>query len=189
MFLSFLLIFSLEIAAVVWAILERISGHESIPTLEMIDPRYFKLFIASSFRHFPNLSLESISVVCLTSTPASSFSLLFTIMSPGKRRLVKSRFLMPELPSWSFSASITNLFRKRLTLVSESRYPCRTPMVVLNKSPVLPLNSTAFCILSDMFLITRLMLQLILYFRIVKDLCHTVSKIFLNYMKAWYKFC
>ena len=44
MFLSLLLIFSLERAVVVWAILGRISGFD--PTLEMMDPRY--LFKTSS---------------------------------------------------------------------------------------------------------------------------------------------
>ena len=40
MFLSLHMIFSLERAAVVWAILERISGFD--PSLEMIAPRYLK---------------------------------------------------------------------------------------------------------------------------------------------------
>ena len=40
MFLSLHMIFSLERAVVVWAILERISGFD--PSLEMIAPRYLK---------------------------------------------------------------------------------------------------------------------------------------------------
>ena len=40
MFLSLHIILSLERAAVVWAILERISGFD--PSLEMIAPRYLK---------------------------------------------------------------------------------------------------------------------------------------------------
>ena len=40
MFLSLHMIFSLERAAVVWAILERIPGFD--PSLEMIAPRYLK---------------------------------------------------------------------------------------------------------------------------------------------------
>ena len=55
MFLSLNMIFSLERAAVVWAILERISGFD--PPLEMIAPRYLKFSI---FYH----SLLSL-VVCL----------------------------------------------------------------------------------------------------------------------------
>ena len=51
MFLSLHMIFSLERAAVVGAILERISGFD--PSLEMIAPRYLKF-----------LSLEAIWVVC-----------------------------------------------------------------------------------------------------------------------------
>ena len=41
------MIFSLERAAVVWAILERLLGFD--PSLEMIAPRYFKFSISSSF--------------------------------------------------------------------------------------------------------------------------------------------
>ena len=47
MFLSLHMIFSLESAAVVWAILERISGFD--PLLEMIAPRYLKLSTSSSW--------------------------------------------------------------------------------------------------------------------------------------------
>ena len=42
MFLSLHMILSLERAAVVWAILEKISGFD--PSLEMIAPRYLKFF-------------------------------------------------------------------------------------------------------------------------------------------------
>ena len=47
MLLSLHMIFSLERAAVVWAILERISGFD--PSLEMIDPRYLEFSTSSSF--------------------------------------------------------------------------------------------------------------------------------------------
>ena len=46
MFLSLHMTFSLERAAVVWAILERISGFD--PSLEMIAPRYLKFSTSSS---------------------------------------------------------------------------------------------------------------------------------------------
>ena len=46
MFLSLHMILSLERAAVVWAILERISGFD--PLLEMIAPRYWKFSTSSS---------------------------------------------------------------------------------------------------------------------------------------------
>ena len=55
------MIFSLERAAVVWAILERISHFD--PSLEMIDPRYLKFSTASSLFYL-DLSLEAIWVVC-----------------------------------------------------------------------------------------------------------------------------
>ena len=43
------------------------------------------------------------------------------------------------------------LSRKMLKRVGESRHPCRTPSVVLNHSPVLPLNRTALWALSYRF--------------------------------------
>ena len=54
------MIFSLERAAVVWAILERISGFD--PSLEMIAPRYLKFSTPLTF--YLDLSLEAIWVVC-----------------------------------------------------------------------------------------------------------------------------
>ena len=62
MFLSLHMIFSLERAAVVWAILERILGFD--PSLEMITPRCLK-FSTSSSLFYLDLSLEAIRVVCL----------------------------------------------------------------------------------------------------------------------------
>ena len=47
MFLSLHIIFSLEKAAVVWDILERISGFDL--SLEIIAPRYLKFSTSSSF--------------------------------------------------------------------------------------------------------------------------------------------
>ena len=55
MFLSLHMIFSLERAAVVWAILERISGFD--PPLEMIAPRYLKFSTSSTFLPFILISL------------------------------------------------------------------------------------------------------------------------------------
>ena len=64
MFLSLHMIFSLERASVVWAILERISDFD--PSLEMIAPRYLKLSTSSSLWPFILISwsLEAIRVVC-----------------------------------------------------------------------------------------------------------------------------
>ena len=155
MFLSRHMIFSLERAAVVWAILERISGFD--PSLEMIAPRYLKFSPLSSLWPFILISLWKpfglfvitfvlsgpISILYLVvvlsrrsiRTPASSSSSAFTTMSSAKRKLVLSR-----PPSWSAKASHMILSRKMLKRVGESRNPCRTPTVVLNHSPVLPLN-------------------------------------------------
>ena len=63
MFLSLHMIFSLERAAVVCAILERISDFD--PSLKMIAPRYLKFSTSSSLLTFYlDLSLEAIWVVC-----------------------------------------------------------------------------------------------------------------------------
>ena len=55
MILCLHMIFSLERATVVWAILERISGFD--PSFEMTDPRYLKFSTASSFWPFIPISL------------------------------------------------------------------------------------------------------------------------------------
>ena len=120
MFLSLHMIFSLERAAIVWAILERISGFD--PSLEMIAPRYLKFSTSSSLWPFILISLWKpfglfvitfvlsgpISILYLVvilsrrsiRTPASSSSSAFTTMSSAKRKLVMSRPPMLTLPSW-----------------------------------------------------------------------------------------
>ena len=192
------MIFSLERAAVVWAILERISGFD--PSLEMIASRYLKFSTSSSLWLFILISLlkpfglfvitfvlsGSISILYLvvvlsrrsTRMPASSSSSAFTTMSSAKRKLVMSRPPKLTLPSWSSNASHMILSRKMLKRVGESSHPCRTPTVVLNYSPVLPLNRTALWALSYRFSMARMMLALMLHFLIVahKASCHTLSK-------------
>ena len=185
MFLSLHMIFSLERAAAVWAILERISGFD--PSLEMIAPRYLKFFTSSSLWPFILISLWKpfglfvitfvlsgpISILYLVvvlsrrsnRTPASSF----TTMSSAKRKLVMSR------------PPMLILSRKMLKRVCETRHPCRTPTVVLNHSLVLPLNRTALWTLSYRFSMARMMLAMMLYVLIVahKALCHTHKAYFL----------
>ena len=97
-------------------------------------------------------------LVVSTRTPASSSSSAFTIMSSAKRKLVISRPPMLTLPSWSSNASHMILSMKMLKRVGESRHPCRTPTVVLNHSPGLPLNRTALWALSYRFSMARMML-------------------------------
>ena len=207
MFLSLHMIFSLERAAVVWAILEWISSFD--PSLEMTAPRYLKFSTSSSLWPFILISTWKpfglfvitfvlsgpISILYLVvvlsrrsiRTPASSSSSAFTTMSSTKRKLLMSRPPMLTLPSWSSKASHMILSRKMLKRVGESRHPCRTPTVVLNHSPVLPLNRTALWALSYRFSMARMMLALMLYFLIVahKASCHTLSKAFLKSMKTW----
>ena len=108
-------------------------------------------------------------------------------MSSAKRKLVISRPPMLTLPSWSSNVSHMILSRKMLKRVGESRHPCRTSTVVLNHSPVLPLNRTALWALSYRFSMARMMLALMLYFLIVahRASCHTLSKAFLKSLKTW----
>ena len=207
MFLSPHMIFSLERAAVVWAILERISGFD--PSLEMIAPRYLKFSTSSSLWPFILFSLwkpfgffvitfvlsRRISILYLVvvlsrrsiRAPPSSSSSAFTTMPSSKRNLVISRPPMLTLSSWSSKASHMILSRKMLKRVGESRHPCRTPTVVLNHFPVLPLNRTALWALHYRFSMARMVLALMLYFLIValKASCHTLSKAFLKSMKTW----
>ena len=119
------------------------------------------------------------------------FCIYDNVMSSAKRKLLISRPPMLTLPSWSSNAPHMILSRKMLKRVGESRHPCQTPTVVLNHSPVLPLNRTALWALSYRFSMARTMLTLILYFLIVahRASCHTLSKAFLKSMKTWQKFC
>ena len=72
--------------------------------------------------------------------------------------------------------------RKMLKRVCESRHPCRTPTVVLNRSPVLPLNTTALWALSCRFSMARMMLALMCFLIVAhKASCHTLTKAFLVY--------
>ena len=157
MFLSFHMIFSLERAAVVWAILERISGFD--PSLEMIAPTYLKFSTSSSLWPFILISVwkpfglfvisfvlsGTISILYLvvvisrrsTRVPASSSA--FTTMSSAKRKLVISRPPMLTLPSWSSNASHIILSVKMLKRRGLVRVDTLvTPTVVLNHSPMLP---------------------------------------------------
>ena len=74
-----------------------------------------------------------------------------------------------------------------LKKVGESRHPCRTPTVVLNQSPMLPLKRTSLVALLERFLMTWLRFVLMLYFFMVahKAACQTLSKVFLKSMKTW----
>ena len=170
MFSSLHMIFSLERAAVVWAILGRISCWSFVRD---DCPKVLEVFTSSSFWPFILNSLWKpfglfviifvlsgpISILYLVMvlsrrfirTPASSSSSAFTTMSSAKGKLVMSRPPMLTLPSWSSKASHMILSRKMLKRVGESRHPCRTPTVVLNHSPVLPLNRTALWTLSYRF--------------------------------------
>ena len=190
MFLSLHMIFSLERAAVVWAILEWISGFD--PSLEMIAPRYLQFSTFSSLCSLWPFILISlwkplglfVSIFVLSGTisilylevnlsrrsirtPASSSSSAFTTMLSAKQKLVMSRPPMLTLPSRPSKASHMILFRKMLKRVGESRHLYQTPTVVLNHSPVLPLNRTALWALSYRFSMARMMLLLMLYFLIV----------------------
>ena len=57
--------------------------------------------------------------------------------------------------------------RNMLKRVDESRDPCRTPTVVRNQSPILPLKRTALVAISQRYFITRIRLALKLYVFVV----------------------
>ena len=194
MFLYLHMIFSLERAAVVWAILERISGF--YPSLEMIAQRYLEFSTTSSLWPFILICLwqpfglfvitfvlfGAISFLYLvvvvsrrsTRTPAFSSSSAFTTMSSARRKLVISRPLMLTIPSWSSNASHMIFSRKMLKRVGESSHPCRTitPLSDYSSEPfasaAMPLNRTALRALSYRLSMARMMLAL-MYFLKVTD--------------------
>ena len=164
MFLSLHMIFSLERAAVVWAILERISGFDpswlpqgtwGSPLLLASDLLSWSLF-GSHLGYLSFVLSGTISILYLVvvlsrrsaRTPASFSSSAFTTMSSTKRKLDISHPPMLTLHSWSSNASNMILSRKMLKRVGESRHPCRALSVVLYHSPVLPLKRTALWALS-----------------------------------------
>ena len=165
--LSFQTGFNLVSAAVVCAILETISGLE--PSSVITEPRYLKLMTVSRFcllwslcwchwcclssawssRHWSScrrlwrlLSKRSTNFASSSSFHAEAS------MSSEKRRLVIVLPPMLTVSSWSSKASIMVLSRNMLKKVGESRYPCRTPTVVRNQSPMLLLKRTALVSLS-----------------------------------------
>ena len=79
------------------------------------------------------------------------------------------------------------LFISMVKRVNESSHPCRTPTVVRNQFPMLPLKRTALVALSWRFLMTRRKFELMLYFFVVahKAACQTLSKAFVKSMKTW----
>ena len=133
MFLSFHMIFSLERAAVVRSILERISGFD--PSLEMIAPRYMKFSTSSSLWPFILISLWKpfglFVITFVLSGPISiyfvpcggcmemvyqdaSSSSAFTTMSSAKLKFVISHPPMLTLSSWSSNSSHMIISRKML---------------------------------------------------------------------------
>ena len=83
-----------------------------------------------------------------TRASSSCSSSARALMSSANRRLVI--FLSPMLtfPPCSSMASEMIRSRKMLKRVGDSRHPCLTPTVVLNRSPMLPFIWTALVALS-----------------------------------------
>ena len=90
MFLSLHMIFSLERAAVVWAILERISGFD--PSLEIIAPRYLKFSTSSSLWPFILISLWK---------PFGLFVITFVLSGP-----ISILYLVVVLSRWSIRTPV-----------------------------------------------------------------------------------
>ena len=161
MFLSLHMIFIQERAAVVWAILERISGFD--PSLEMIAPRYLKFSTSSSLWPFILISLWKpfglfvITFVFLGRSPFCTLWWLYRGGLPGRQLLLPLQYLwqghlqsrppMLTLPSCSSNASHMILSRKILKRVGESRHPCLLQNSYCSSEPFscVPLNSIGLC--------------------------------------------
>ena len=150
--LSFRTGFSLVNAAVVWAILENISGFESSSVIT--EPRYLKHVTVSIFCPFTLISVlmplvlfvislvswhwspcrEAVEALSRRSTnfASSSSSPVQPLMSSAKRKLEIVLPPMLTVPSWSSKGSAIILSRNMLKRVDESRHPCRTPTVIRN---------------------------------------------------------
>ena len=95
--------------------------------------------------------LRPLTILCLrthlviTRHPEDGHDIAQMNNTTTKGRLVIVLPPMPTVPSWSSKASVMILFRNMLKRVGESRHPCRTPTVVRNQSPMLPLKRTAPC--------------------------------------------
>ena len=168
MFLSSQMILSFVSAAMVWAILERISGMD--PSSVTMVPKYLKLWTVFSFSPLTLMSLLMplvLLVINLVFSALICMPYVVEVLSRCYTRLsnsnsaparpsvssVKHKFeiVLPPMLTvdlWSSSASAMILSRNMLKRVGESRQPCLTPTVVLNQSPVLPLKQTALVALS-----------------------------------------
>ena len=159
MCLSFQIIFSWDIAYVVYAILDRISGFEPSPVT--IIRRYLNWLTVSSLLSLilmsplllsalfviPFVFLELISMPnalavlsrCLMSS--FSYSLLppRPLISSANCRLVMTLPPILMVPAWSCRISFISLSKKMLKRVGESKHPYHTPVEVWNHFPNLPL--------------------------------------------------
>ena len=91
-YLSLHMIFSLERAAVVWAILERISGFD--PSLEMTSPRYLTFSTSSSLWPFILISLwKPFGLFVITFVLSRPISILYLVVVLSRRQP-----LLPLLP-------------------------------------------------------------------------------------------
>ena len=156
-FLSFQMTFSLVTVDVVWAILDSTSGSD--PSSDTIAPRYLKLRTVSSLLLSMVMSVLMALVlfainwvfsalICMLYA-VGAFSGWFTNLTsscscPARPSMLSAKckfviVLPPVLtvPSWFSSASAIILSKKMLKRVGESRHPWRTPIVVLDHSPML----------------------------------------------------
>ena len=96
MFLSLHMIFSLERAAVVWTILERISGFE--PSLEMFASRYLKFSTSSSLWPFILISLwKPFGLFVITFVLSGPISILYLVVLVSRRTTLPGRKLLLPL--------------------------------------------------------------------------------------------
>ena len=168
MFLSSQMILSFVSAAIVWIILERISGMD--PSSVTMAPKYLKLWTVFTFSPLTLMLLRMplvLLVINLVFSAPICMPYVVEVLSRRSTRVANStseparpsmsspkrkfEIVLPPILTvdlWSSSASAMILSRNMLKSVGESRQPYLTPTVVLNQSPVLPLKQAALVALS-----------------------------------------
>ena len=137
MFLSLHMIFSLERAAVVWAILERISGFD--PSLEMIAPRYLKFSTSFSLWSFILISLwKPFGLFVITFVLSGPISILYLMVVVSRRSTrtpasssssAGARWLSGRVSDSGARGPGFETYRRRVVSLSKTLY---SPKVLVN---------------------------------------------------------
>ena len=153
------------------------------PSSDTTEPRYLSFMTVSSYCPFTLISLLMPLVLFVINLVFSALismpqaELILPVLLP---LLLRTRCHQQSGDWWLFclQVSVMILSRNMSKRVDESRHSCRTPTVVRNQSPMLPLKRTALVALSKRCLMARISLALMLYFFMVahKAACQTLSK-------------